>query len=458
MILCVTPNVAVDRTYVVPTVQLGAVLRSAHTIVVAGGKGLNVARAIGALGEEALVMGLLGGRSGELVAELADEEGFTARWTWVSGETRNCAILVGEDGSPATVINDRGGPLAGNEWLQFIQDVVDSAQGLPLPNESAPVQKATAVCICGSLPPGVPPHAPADLIEALLATGTPVWLDSSGAGLRHALDARPTGLKINNEEAGALLGQRLAYLDDVHNAARTLRRRGIDYVVITLGARGAVLHSPRGEYHLRPPLVQAISAVGSGDAFLGGLLVALSRGLPDPTALAWGVAAGAANTLIPGGGRFTRLAEHAPGVSFDALVAGIGSPDVAGAIGSQLGDMAMPEAAYRAAMDEHRPAMRRIYGQVFEAHGLDAIVFPTTPLPARPIGGDETVTLNGEQVPTFPTYIRNTDLGSNIGAPGISLPCPVSSGLPVGIEFDALPGNDRSLLALARAAEKAMAH
>ena len=151
------------------------------------------------------------------------------------------------------------------------------------------------------------------------------------------------------------------------------------------------------------------------------------------------------------------LAEHAPDVSFETLVAGIGSPDVAGAIGSQLGDEAMPEAAYRAAMDEHRPEMRRIYGQVFEENGLDAIVFPTTPLPARPIGEDETVTLNGEQVPTFPTYIRNTDLGSNVGAPGISLPCPVSLGLPVGIEFDALPGKDRSLLALARAAEKAMA-
>jgi indoleacetamide hydrolase len=151
------------------------------------------------------------------------------------------------------------------------------------------------------------------------------------------------------------------------------------------------------------------------------------------------------------------LAEHAPELTFEALVAGIGSPDVAGAIGSQLGDDAMPEAAYRAAMDTHRPEMRRIYGQVFETHGLDAIAFPTTPLPARPIGGDETVELNGNQVPTFPTYIRNTDLGSNIGAPGISLPCPVTSGLPVGIEFDALPGQDRSLLALARAAEKAMA-
>jgi Asp-tRNA(Asn)/Glu-tRNA(Gln) amidotransferase A subunit family amidase len=151
------------------------------------------------------------------------------------------------------------------------------------------------------------------------------------------------------------------------------------------------------------------------------------------------------------------LAEHAPDVSFETLVAGIGSPDVAGAIGSQLGGAAMPEAAYRAAMDVHRPAMRQIFGQVFEANGLDAIVFPTTPLPARLIGQDETVTLNGEQVPTFPTYIRNTDLGSNVGAPGISLPCPISSGLPVGIEFDALPGKDRSLLALARAAEKAMA-
>jgi mandelamide amidase len=151
------------------------------------------------------------------------------------------------------------------------------------------------------------------------------------------------------------------------------------------------------------------------------------------------------------------LAKHVPDTSFEDLIAGIGSPDVAGAFASQMGDDAMPQVAYDAAMNEHRPAMRKIYAQVFEDHGLDAIVFPTTPLTARPIGQDETVDLNGAQVPTFPTYIRNTDLGSNIGAPGISLPCPVTSGLPVGIEFDALPGQDRALLALAMAVEKAMA-
>lgn len=152
------------------------------------------------------------------------------------------------------------------------------------------------------------------------------------------------------------------------------------------------------------------------------------------------------------------LAEHAPDVSFETLMDGIGSPDVAAALKSQLGEGRIGEAAYREAVDVHGPAMQQIYGQVFEDHGLDAIVFPTTPLPARPIGEDETVDLNGEEVPTFRTYVRNTDLGSNLGAPGISLPCPVTSGLPVGIEFDGLPGSDHLILELAAAAELAMAH
>ena len=151
------------------------------------------------------------------------------------------------------------------------------------------------------------------------------------------------------------------------------------------------------------------------------------------------------------------LAEHAPEISFEALVEGIGSPDVAGVIGSQLGSDAVPEDAYIAAINTHRPMMRQIYGRVFEEYRLDAIAFPTTPLPARPIGEDEAVLLNGARVPTFATYIRNTELGSNIGAPGVSLPCPVTSGLPVGIEFDGLPGLDRTLLGLAFAVENELA-
>ena len=142
------------------------------------------------------------------------------------------------------------------------------------------------------------------------------------------------------------------------------------------------------------------------------------------------------------------LAQHAPAVSFEQLIAGIKSPDVLGIINSQLGDQAMPQAAYDAALSEHLPKMRAIYAQALD--GLDAIVFPTTPLRATRIGEDETVMLNGESVPTFPTFIRNTDLGSNLGVPGISLPAAVEPGaLPIGIELDGQRDQDEHLLALA---------
>ena len=95
----------------------------------------------------------------------------------------------------------------------------------------------------------------------------------------------------------------------------------------------------------------------------------------------------------------------------------------------------------------------KIYGDYFAEHEVDAILFPTTPLTARPIGEDETVELNGNQEPTFPTFIRNTDLGSNVGAPGISLPVGLGNGLPVGMEIDGLPGRDEHLLAIASTIE-----
>lgn len=319
MILCVTPNVAVDRTYLLPHVQLGTVLRSNRTVVTAGGKGLNVARAATVLGADALAMGILGGRSGELIAELTAQEGLHTQWTWVDGETRNCAILLSEDGTPTTVVNDRGAPVSMREWLQFVQDITDViTDGVTSDSHTGAVAAMPAtvsvVCICGTLPPGTPSHAPADLIEALLATGTPVWLDMSGTALARGLEARPTGIKINNDEAGNLLGRQLLYLDDVYDGAAALRREGVETVVITLGNRGAVLSCPAGEYHLRAPVVQAINSLGSGDAFLGALLVAQAQGRDAQTALAWAIAAGAANTLSPGGGRFARA-------DFDDLLA-----------------------------------------------------------------------------------------------------------------------------------------
>ena len=149
------------------------------------------------------------------------------------------------------------------------------------------------------------------------------------------------------------------------------------------------------------------------------------------------------------------LARHLPGESLQSLHASIASADVREVIASVLnGDV--HEEDYLEAVETHRPALRKAYGDYFDGHRLDAVIFPTTPLTARPIGQiSSTVELNGQQVPTFATYIRNTDPGSNAGLPGLSLPLPVSeSAPPVGVEIDGPEGSDRSLLALGAAMEE----
>jgi mandelamide amidase len=117
---------------------------------------------------------------------------------------------------------------------------------------------------------------------------------------------------------------------------------------------------------------------------------------------------------------------------------------------------AIPQSVYEDALNVARPALQKLYADTFAGNGLDAIVFPTTPLPASPVvGSDATVMLNGVPVPTFQTYIRNTDPGSVAGVPGISLPAALTEGgLPVGLEIDGPAGSDRHLLAVALTLEK----
>jgi len=142
---------------------------------------------------------------------------------------------------------------------------------------------------------------------------------------------------------------------------------------------------------------------------------------------------------------------------FADIVAEVASPDVKGVLGSLLDPAtAVPEQAYRDAMTIHRPKLTELYRSHFAAQNITAVVFPTTPLPPPLIGEDETVTLNGRELPTFTTVIRNTDPGSNAGIPGITIPVGATSGgLPIGLAFDGPSGGDRDLLGLALAVEAA---
>jgi indoleacetamide hydrolase len=147
------------------------------------------------------------------------------------------------------------------------------------------------------------------------------------------------------------------------------------------------------------------------------------------------------------------LAEHETGLDYAGLVAKVASPDVKGILQSLIGAGAVPEPAYRKALQQ-RSMLQDTYSRHFRENGIVAIFFPTTPAPAAKIGEDETFMLNGKAAPTFPTFIRNTGPGSVGGIPGISLPVGITAaGLPIGMELSGPAGSDRQILAIAAAIE-----
>jgi len=150
------------------------------------------------------------------------------------------------------------------------------------------------------------------------------------------------------------------------------------------------------------------------------------------------------------------LKEHDLDLDLHDILEGVGSLDVRRVLTDELGSDATLEATYIRALTQDRPKLQQAYSDYFTENRLDAAIFPTAPLPARPIGHDETVELCGQAVSTFETYIRNTDPASNAGIPALSLPVGMTkSGLPVGLEIDGAAGSDRRLLRVARTLEAA---
>lgn len=272
MILCLAPNPAVDRNLMLSSWRRGRVNRAEEVLLLPAGKGHNVARVLGLLGEEVELVGLLAGHSGRWIAER-----LPGRYVWLEGETRHCHILVAE--GEVTVLNELGPRVTPPAWEAFLQAAGEAAR------------RARAVVLSGSLPPGADPSALAGLVAASPA---PVFLDTHGESLREGLRGRPHAVKLNAREAEEQLGS---------SDPRALLQAGARLGVVTLGARGALAASEEEAWRVLPPRVRVVSAVGSGDAFLAGLVAGHVRGLAVPAALRLAAAAGAANAMELGAGR-----------------------------------------------------------------------------------------------------------------------------------------------------------
>jgi tagatose 6-phosphate kinase len=304
VILTVTLNTALDITYRVPALVPHTSHRVGAVTERAGGKGLNVARVLAALGHETVVTGFAGGATGETLrallaaapvtdARVADALATRARVTDAlvhsSGTTRRTIAVVDAATGDTTQLNEGGPLISATEWEIFLTRYGQLLAG------------ASAVALCGSLPPGVPVGAYAQLVRQARTAGVPVLLDTSGEPLRRGIAARPDLVKPNADELAQLTGSR-----DPQRATADARRRGARTVVASLGAEGMLAATPEGDWQALPPARLAGNPTGAGDSAVAGLLSGLVEQLPWPERLARAVALSAATVVAPVAGEFDR--------------------------------------------------------------------------------------------------------------------------------------------------------
>ncbi|MGW5623662.1 1-phosphofructokinase [Streptomyces olivaceus] len=284
MILTVTPNPSLDRTYELPRLDHGEVVRATGERVDPGGKGVNVSRAVTAAGRRTVAVLPLGGAPGALVADLLDAQGIEVAPVPIAGATRSNIALAEADGV-LTKINAPGPELTAAETELLLETVRRQSHD------------ADWIACCGSLPRSLAPSWYADLVARAHTAGVRIALDTSGPALLQALRERPDVVKPNAEELAEAVGRPLGTVGDAVKAAEELRELGAGAVLASLGADGQLLVDDAGTWYGNARVDAVRSNVGAGDSSLAGFLVAGGVG---PAALASAVAHGAAAVRLPG--------------------------------------------------------------------------------------------------------------------------------------------------------------
>lgn len=288
MIVTVTANPSLDRTIEIEHLLRGTVHRAGVFREEAGGKGVNVARALASNRRKVRAVLPSGGIDGTLLTTLLADAGIDFVTVPITEPVRTNISVAEADGT-VTKLNTAGPNLQTGEVDALLAAAVDTAGAA-----------AWAAC-SGSLPPGAPDDLYARLVAALRSVGCAVAVDTSGPALAAALAAGPDLVKPNAEELAEAVGAPITTLGDALAAAQQLRRRGAKAVLASLGRDGALLVDGDGALHGEAPVDIVRSAVGAGDATLAGFLAGGGHGRPGlAEALAWGAAAvGLPGTRMP---------------------------------------------------------------------------------------------------------------------------------------------------------------
>ena len=295
MIVTVTLNAALDRTLTVPHFQLGQRHRASQVLTLAGGKGINVARALKRLDVPVVATGLAGGRTGTRIVEELTAEAILNDFVRIGEESRTSTAVVDPTESSYTEINEWGPKVTTEELEILLEKLHYLSRG------------ADFVVFAGSLPRGVEESFYAEAVRDLNRRGVPVVLDTEGEPLRLGTEAEPFLVSPNQREAEHVVGQELEDEEDFLMALDAIAELGARNVHITL-ERAATPSSGRtgrcSGFKAVAPTVEAVSAVGAGDVLLAQFIAARLAGKSAEEALRLAVAAGAASTLEVGAGRF----------------------------------------------------------------------------------------------------------------------------------------------------------
>jgi len=294
MIYTVTLNPTIDRTMLFARLEVGALNRAERSHTDLSGKGVNVSIALRRFGLESTLWGFVAGTYGRLLVSGLESQGYRCAFDTVQGETRSNVTVIDQASGVTTKLNEPG-------------PTINEADLVALEERMATVLQADdLVVMSGSLPPGAPVDTYARLIAVIQAQDAIAALDTSGPALEAGCRARPDWIKPNDVEAEALTGSALNDDTSIRRALEAMHRLGPKRILLSLGARGAILSMDDHAWWATPPVIQEVSAIAAGDASFTGCLWASQQGLPGDCIARWAVAAGTATAMVDGSAVATR--------------------------------------------------------------------------------------------------------------------------------------------------------
>lgn len=298
MIITVTLNAAIDNTLSVPHFRLGARHRAVDKRAAAGGKGINVARALKCLGQPVIATGLAGGVTGTRVIEYLTAESVLNDFVRIGEESRTSTVLIDPTTGEQTEINEHGPTVTEAELELFREKLMYLAPG------------ADICVIAGSMPRGIGHEFYAELVTGLRKAGVVTLVDAEGDMMLQALRAEPDLIAPNVLETEELIGREFVDDEDLASAPAELRRLGARDALVTSsdGCWAVLAEEPDVTLHVRAPELDPITTVGSGDALVAGLVSARYIGLTGEETLRYAVACGAESTQHFGAGTLDRAA------------------------------------------------------------------------------------------------------------------------------------------------------